>query len=274
MNADQLGLPSYVTSAYRPWPALWALVVGFFMILVDTTIVSVANPRIMQALHADINAAIWVTSAYLLAYAVPLLVTGRLGDRFGPKRIYLIGLVVFTLASAWCGFSGSIEMLIAARAVQGLGAALLTPQTMAVITRTFPPQARGKAMSLWGATAAVATLVGPILGGFLVDGLGWEWIFFVNVPVGVVGFVLAWRLVPALETHSHRFDLPGVVLWAIGMTCPRVRHPGGRDLQLGPDLGPGQRLGPDRHRPGRAGGVRVVAVQGSRRTTAAAPPVP
>ncbi len=219
MNADQLGLPSYVTSAYRPWPALWALVVGFFMILVDTTIVSVANPRIMQALHADINAAIWVTSAYLLAYAVPLLVTGRLGDRFGPKRIYLTGLVVFTLASAWCGFSGSIETLIAARAVQGLGAALLTPQTMAVITRTFPPQARGKAMSLWGATAAVATLIGPILGGFLVDGLGWEWIFFVNVPVGVVGFVLAWRLVPALETHSHRFDLPGVVLWAIGMTA-------------------------------------------------------
>ena len=116
-----------VTHTHKPWPALWALVVGFFMILVDTTIVSVANPRIMQGLGADINSVIWVTSAYLLAYAVPLLVTGRLGDRFGPKRIYLIGLVVFTLASAWCGFAGSIEMLIAARAVQGLGAALLTP---------------------------------------------------------------------------------------------------------------------------------------------------
>lgn len=212
-------LPQNVTRTYKPWPALWALVVGFFMILVDTTIVSVANPRIMAGLHTDINSVIWVTSAYLLAYAVPLLVTGRLGDRFGPKRIYLVGLVVFTLSSAWCGFSGSIEMLIAARAVQGLGASLLTPQTMAVITRTFPPQERGRAMSLWGATAAVATLVGPILGGFIVDGLGWEWIFFVNVPVGVIGFVVAWRLVPTLETHSHQFDLPGVFLWAIGMFC-------------------------------------------------------
>ncbi|MFN8137727.1 MAG: DHA2 family efflux MFS transporter permease subunit [Propionicimonas sp.] len=208
-----------MTPASRPWPALWALVVGFFMILVDTTIVSVANPRIMQGLDADINSVIWVTSAYLLAYAVPLLVTGRLGDRFGPKRIYLIGLVVFTVSSAWCGLAGSIEMLIAARAVQGLGAALLTPQTMAVITRTFPPHDRGRAMSLWGATAAVATLVGPVLGGLLVDSLGWEWIFFVNVPVGIVGFLLAWRLVPSLETHSHQFDIPGVVLWAIGMSC-------------------------------------------------------
>ncbi len=202
---------------YRPWPALWALVIGFFMILVDTTIVSVANPRIMAALQADVNQVIWVTSAYLLTYAVPLLVTGRLGDRFGPKRIYLIGLIVFTLSSAWCGWSNSIEMLITARAFQGLGAAMLTPQTMSVITRTFPPQSRGRAMSLWGAAAAVATLVGPILGGVLVDSLGWEWIFFVNVPVGLIGFILAWRLVPSLETHSHRFDLPGVALWAVGM---------------------------------------------------------
>ncbi len=208
-----------MTLEYRPWRALWALVVGFFMILMDTTIVSVANPRIMAGLNADINSVIWVTSAYLLTYAVPLLVTGRLGDRFGPKRIYLIGLVVFTLSSAWCGFAGSINMLIAARAVQGLGASLLTPQTMAVITRTFPPTGRGQAMSLWGATAAVATLVGPILGGFIVDSLGWEWIFFVNLPIGVIGFILAWRLVPDLETHSHQFDLPGVFLWAAAMFC-------------------------------------------------------
>jgi EmrB/QacA subfamily drug resistance transporter len=201
----------------QQWRALWALVIGFFMILMDTTIVSVANPRIMQSLDADINQVMWATSAYLLTYAVPLLVTGRLGDRFGPKRIYLLGLVVFTLASAWCGFSTSVEMLIFARAAQGLGAALLTPQTMAVITRTFPPQSRGRAMSLWGAAAAVATLVGPILGGFIVDALGWEWIFFVNVPVGLVGFVLAVKFVPVLETHSHRFDLPGVVLWSVAL---------------------------------------------------------
>lgn len=201
----------------RPWPALWALVVGFFMILVDTTIVSVANPAIMAGLHTDIDAVIWVTSAYLLTYAVPLLVTGRLGDRFGPRSVYLVGLAVFTLASAACGLAGSIGALIAARAFQGLGAALMTPQTMAVITRLFPPDQRGKAMSLWGATAGVATLVGPLLGGVLVDGLGWEWIFFVNVPVGVVAFVLAWRLVPRLETHAHSFDVVGVLLSAVGM---------------------------------------------------------
>ncbi|GGC86316.1 MFS transporter [Tersicoccus solisilvae] len=199
------------------WPALWALVIGFFMILVDSTIVTTAMPAIMRGLGADINAVIWVTSAYLLAYAVPLLITGRLGDRFGPKNIYLVGLAVFTLASAWCGFSGDVSMLIAARVLQGLGAALMTPQTMSVITRMFPVVHRGAAMGLWGATAGIATLVGPILGGLLVDSLGWEWIFFVNVPVGVVGFVLAWMLVPSLPTHSHRFDWLGVLLSAVGM---------------------------------------------------------
>ncbi|GAP57407.1 uncharacterized MFS-type transporter Rv1250/MT1289 [Arthrobacter sp. Hiyo1] len=201
----------------KPWPALWSLVVGFFMILIDTTIVSVANPRIMEGLHTDINAVIWVTSAYLLAYAVPLLITGRLGDRFGPKNLYLIGLVVFTLASLWCGLSGDIGMLIAARVVQGIGAAMMTPQTMAVITRIFPPDRRGAAMGLWGATAGMAILVGPILGGVLVDGLGWQWIFFVNVPIGVVAFVLVTRLVPKLTTHSHKFDVVGVLLSAAGM---------------------------------------------------------
>ncbi|MFI2279104.1 DHA2 family efflux MFS transporter permease subunit [Nocardia beijingensis] len=201
----------------NPWLALLALVVGFFMILLDMTIVAVANPAIMTNLHADISQVIWVTSAYLLTYAVPLLVTGRLGDRFGPKNIYLIGLAVFTAASLWCGLSGSIGMLIAARAAQGIGAALMTPQTMAVITRTFPPDRRGAAMGLWGGVAGLATLVGPILGGVLVDGLGWEWIFIVNVPVGVVAFALAVWLVPALPTHEHKFDIPGVLLSGVGM---------------------------------------------------------
>lgn len=203
-----------------PWPALWALVIGFFMILVDTTIVSVANPAIKAALDPDTNNldnVVWVTSAYLLAYAVPLLITGRLGDRFGPKNIYLIGLTIFTLASLGCGLSDSLAMLVAFRAVQGLGAALMTPQTMAVITRTFPAERRGAAMGLWGATAGVATLVGPLAGGLLVDAFGWEWIFFINLPVGVIGFVLAWILVPRLKTHEHRFDMVGVFLSAIGL---------------------------------------------------------
>ncbi|MDQ0643961.1 EmrB/QacA subfamily drug resistance transporter [Microbacterium murale] len=203
-----------------PWPALWAMVIGFFMILVDTTIVGVANPAIKEALDStsnNLDRVVWVTSAYLLAYAVPLLITGRLGDRFGPKNIYLIGLAVFTLASLWCGLSTTLDGLIWARAVQGLGAALLTPQTMAVITRTFPPERRGAAMGLWGAASGVAMLVGPLAGGFLVDGLGWEWIFFINLPVGVVGFVLACILVPKLQTHKHRFDVPGVFLSAIAL---------------------------------------------------------
>jgi EmrB/QacA subfamily drug resistance transporter len=187
------------------------------MILVDSTIVSVATPAIIEDLQADVNDVVWVTSAYLLAYAVPVLITGRLGDRFGPKRLYLSGLTVFTLASLWCGLTNSVEMLIVARVVQGLGASMITPQTMAIITRIFPAVRRGKAMALWGATAGVATLVGPILGGVLVDGLGWEWIFFINVPVGLFGFALAWRLVPSLETHTHSFDWLGVVLSGAGM---------------------------------------------------------
>lgn len=202
---------------YKPWPALWALVLGFFMILIDTTIVSVANPTIMESLRTDINSVIWVTSAYLLAYAVPLLVTGRLGDRFGPKKLYLIGLVVFTLSSAWCGLSGDIDTLIMARVFQGLGASMMSPQTMAIITRIFPPQRRGAAMGIWGSVAGIATLVGPIMGGLLVDSLGWEWIFFINLPIGVIAFVMAWRLVPALQVHEHRFDILGVVLSALGM---------------------------------------------------------
>ncbi|WP_416366990.1 MFS transporter [Mycolicibacterium gadium] len=205
------------TATANPWHALWAMLVGFFMILVDSTIVSVANPSIMGALDAGYDAVIWVTSAYLLAYAVPLLVAGRLGDRFGPKNLYVLGLTVFTAASLWCGLADSIDMLIIARVVQGLGAALLTPQTLSTITRIFPADRRGVAMSLWGATAGVATLVGPLAGGVLLDVLGWQWIFFVNVPVGVVGVVLALRLIPQLDTRKQRFDLLGMALSGIGM---------------------------------------------------------
>ena len=217
MAVSETGTRGDAPVEVSPWPALWALVIGFFMILVDATIVSIATPAIQADLGASVDAVVWVTSAYLLAYAVPLLITGRLGDRFGPRRVYLVGLTVFTLASLWCGLTNSIEMLVVARVFQGLGASMMTPQTMAVITRTFPPNKRGQAMSLWGATAGVATLVGPILGGVLVDGLGWEWIFFVNVPVGVIAFVLAMRLVPRLPTHVRRFDWIGVALSAVGM---------------------------------------------------------
>jgi EmrB/QacA subfamily drug resistance transporter len=203
--------------AASPWDALWAMMVGFFMILLDSTIVAVANPSIMTKLGTGYDTVIWVTSAYLLAYAVPLLVAGRLGDRFGPKNLYLLGLAIFTAASLWCGLSGTIGMLIAARVVQGIGAGVLTPQTLSVITRIFPPERRGMAMSVWGATAGVATLVGPLAGGVLVDALGWAWIFFVNVPIGIIGLGLAVWLMPDLPTHKHRFDLVGVALSGLAM---------------------------------------------------------
>ena len=205
------------TTVEHPWRSLAALCIGFFMILVDMTIVTVATPDIMRDLEASTNDVLWVTSAYLLTYAVPVLIMGRLGDRFGPKWLYLGGLAIFTLASLWCGLSDNITMLIAARAVQGVGASMMTPQTMAVITRIFPADRRGAAMALWGATAGIATLVGPILGGVLVDLGGWEWIFFINIPVGVVALVLNWRLVPLLPTHPHVFDWLGVALSGIGM---------------------------------------------------------
>ncbi|TVS88514.1 MFS transporter [Mycobacterium helveticum] len=200
-----------------PWSALWAMMIGFFMIMVDSTIVAIANPTIMADLHIGYDAVVWVTSAYLLAYAVVLLVAGRLGDRFGPKNLYLIGLVVFTVASMWCGLAGSAGMLVAARVVQGVGAGVLTPQTLSTITRIFPAHRRGVAVSVWGATAGVASLVGPLAGGLLVDGLGWKWIFFVNVPIGVVGLALAVWLVPALPTQAHRFDPVGVGLSGAGI---------------------------------------------------------
>ncbi|QRY63571.1 DHA2 family efflux MFS transporter permease subunit [Gordonia sp. PDNC005] len=203
----------------RPWAALMALCIGFFMILVDMSIVAVAQPQIKDALDASVSGIVWVTSAYLLTYAVPLLIAGRLGDKIGPKKVYQAGLLVFTLASLWCGLADSIGELIIARGVQGLGAALITPQTMALITRIFPPERRGAAMGVWGTVAGVATLVGPLLGGILTDSFGWEWIFFVNLPVGLIGLVLAQMLVPDVETHDHKFDWIGVILSAAGLTA-------------------------------------------------------
>ncbi|MGF2945036.1 MFS transporter [Mycobacterium sp. Lab-001] len=210
-------LPGEAGRSGNPWWALWVMMIGFFMIMVDSTIVAIANPTIMADLRIGYDAVVWVTSAYLLGYAVVLLVAGRLGDRFGPKNLYLIGLMVFTVASMWCGLAGSAGMLVAARVVQGVGAGVLTPQTLSTITRIFPAQRRGVAISVWGATAGVASLVGPLAGGLLVDGLGWEWIFFVNVPIGVVGLGLAIWLVPALPTQVHRFDPVGVGLSGAGI---------------------------------------------------------
>ncbi|TDV56486.1 DHA2 family efflux MFS transporter permease subunit [Actinophytocola oryzae] len=207
-----------MTKRANPWAALIALCVGFFMILLDTTIVTIAIPSMVRGLDTDLNSVVWVISIYLLVYAVLMLFTSRLGDRFGPKRVYLAGMVVFTAASLWCGLSGTAETLIAARGLQGLGAALMTPQTLSFITHLFPPAKRGPAMGMWGGIAGLATITGPLLGGVLVDSLGWEWIFFVNVPIGVVGIVLAVVLVPDWKPGRLRsFDVPGILLSVAGL---------------------------------------------------------
>lgn len=199
------------------WKALAALVIGFFMILVDQTIVAVATDAFVTQLGATTNQVIWVTSAYLLAYVVPLLFTGRLGDQIGPRTVAIAGLVVFTGASLWCGLAPDIETLIVARVFQGFGAALLTPQSLSVITRVFAPARRGAAMGAWGAVAGIASVVGPVFGGVLIDAFDWRWVFFVNIPFGVLAVVLVWLWVPVLETRSRSYDVPGIVLSAVGM---------------------------------------------------------
>jgi EmrB/QacA subfamily drug resistance transporter len=222
----------------NPWGALAALCTGFFLIMMDTTIVTVAVPDMIEQLHTDLNGITWVTSIYLLAYAVPLLITGRLGDRWGRKPVFLAGMAVFTVASLWCGLAGSIESLIAARALQGIGAAIMAPQTMAFISTLFPADRRGKALGVWGAVAGLATTVGPLLGGLLVP-LGWHWIFLVNVPIGLAGLALTWRLVPGgQERHSRRFDFVGTVLCGLGLLALVFGVQNGEVYHWGAVVGP------------------------------------
>ncbi|AEQ06430.1 DHA2 family efflux MFS transporter permease subunit [Corynebacterium pseudotuberculosis 258] len=199
------------------WPALIALCVGFFMILLDQTIVAVATPVLQKELGASYKEVIWVTSAYLLTFAVPLLITGRLGDRFGPRNVYVVGMTVFTLSSLACGFAPNMITLIIARAVQGFGASLLTPQTMSLINRMFARERRGAALGAWGSVAGLATLTGPILGGFITASFGWQWIFFINIPLGIVSVWSVLRLVPRVRRTNRSIDGMSMVLSVIAV---------------------------------------------------------
>lgn len=202
----------------NPWLVLATLCLGFFMILLDTTIVNIAVPDMSASLDASLDQLLWIINAYVLVYAVLLISCGRLGDIFGPKQLFIIGLAVFTLASAACGFASSPGQLIVARIVQGVGGALLTPQTLSVITVIFPPEKRGAAFGVWGAVAGVATAAGPTLGGYLVTNWGWEWVFFVNVPIGVITIALAVFVMPNLKLNRrHRLDWVGTVLATVGL---------------------------------------------------------
>ncbi|MCX4784577.1 DHA2 family efflux MFS transporter permease subunit [Streptomyces sp. NBC_01264] len=207
-------------SPASPQTALYALCVSFFMICLDATVVNVAVPDIQASLGASLNGAVWVNSAYALCYAVPLILAGRLGDRYGPKRIFLTGLAGFTVASLACALAPSPEVLIAARAVQGLTAALIAPQTMSMIVHMFPAERRGKALGVWGAVGGAAMAAGPVIGGLLITWTGWRGIFLVNIPVGILGWIAAARLLPDWRpAKEHRLDLWGIALSGLGLTA-------------------------------------------------------
>ena len=196
------------------WAVLLTLGLGFFLTLLDLTIVNIAIPDMSRALHASLAEIGWVINAYVIVLAVLMITGGRLGDLRGKRSLFITGVAVFTLASLTCGLSQTAGEVITARAFQGLGAALLMPQTMSVIIATFPAQRRGMALGVWGGIAGLATIAGPTIGGLLVSGLGWRWIFFVNLPVGVLAIVLAVLVLPEVKpgARRQRLDLPGVLL--------------------------------------------------------------
>ncbi|GAA2726787.1 MFS transporter [Actinocorallia aurantiaca] len=202
----------------NPWAILLTLALGFFMTLLDLTIVNIAIPSMIDRLDASLDEVLWVVSGYTLVLAVLLITAGRLGDLRGQRRMFMLGVAVFTAASLLCGLAQEPWQLIAARVVQGLGAALLMPQTMALIVATFPPDRRGAAMGIWGGVAGLATIAGPTIGGVLVSLLDWRWIFFVNVPIGILVLVLAVSVIPDVRySREHRLDLPGVVLATLAL---------------------------------------------------------
>ncbi|MBI2954588.1 MAG: DHA2 family efflux MFS transporter permease subunit [Chloroflexi bacterium] len=194
------------------------LCTGFFMILVDTTVVNVAIPSIIDALNASLDQILWVVNAYMMIYAVLLITAGRLGDLYGQRNVMVVGMVIFVLASVFSGLSQDTNQLIAARVLQGVGGALLTPQTLAIMTNIFPPERRGTAFGVWGAVAGIATIVGPTLGGLIVTNWSWRWIFYINLPIGIVSLIATFLIVPSFRPgRVHHLDLPGIALASAGL---------------------------------------------------------
>ena len=204
--------------AARSW-ILLAVSLGTFMTYLDNNIINVAIPTIQRDLHLSQSGIEWVVSAYLLLFAGLLLAGGRLADVFGRRRLFAVGLTIFTVASLAAGLSGQVDVLIASRALQGVGAALLTPTTLAIITTSFPdPRERAAAVGAWSAVGALALAVGPLLGGILSEDANWHWIFFINVPVGIVTLALGSRAIPADGPSKGRsIDRGGIATSALAL---------------------------------------------------------
>src|SRR5881227_3931937 len=203
----------------RKWWTLAAVAFGLFMIMLDNTVVNVALPSMQRALHIDRAELEWVVNAYALTFGVLLLTGGKLADLFGRRLIFIAGLVIFTGSSLACGLANGPEVLIASRTIQGIGAALMNPATLSIITATFPPRQRGMAIGIWAGVSAMALAIGPLVGGLLAEYVHWSWIFFVNVPVGVIGIVVTrWAVDESRDTsHEQRLDIPGLFTSGAGL---------------------------------------------------------
>ena len=203
----------------RRWWTLGALCFALFMIMLDNTVVNVALPAIKSDLGITQSELEWTVAAYALTFASLLLTGGKLGDLLGRRRIFMVGLAIFTLSSLFCGLSSSGTELIAARAVQGVGAALMMPSTLSIISATFAVRERGTAIGIWAGVSALALAIGPLLGGLITEHISWNWIFYVNVPIGVLAVLAAIFVVPESRDTSHeqRLDLPGLLTSGIGL---------------------------------------------------------
>ena len=204
----------------NPWVVLVIICLAQFMVVLDATIVNVALPHIQTALHFSNTSLQWTINAYTLVFAGFLLLGGRAGDLLGRKRLFMIGLVIFTAASLLNGLSTSSGMLIGFRALQGFGAALISPAALSIISTTFAEgKERARALGVWAAIAIGGSAFGLVLGGWLTQSFSWKWIFFVNVPVGILAFLAALRLVPeSKDAHAHRsYDLGGAVTVTSGL---------------------------------------------------------
>jgi EmrB/QacA subfamily drug resistance transporter len=208
-----------LASENQRWWTLGAVAFALFMIMLDNTVVNVALPSIQRSLGAGLSELEWVVDAYALTFAVLMLSGGKLADHFGRRRIFLLGLAVFTGTSLACGLADSAGTLIVWRALQGAGAALMMPATLAIISAAFPPRQRGLAIGIWAGVSAMALAIGPLVGGLLTQHIDWSWIFFINVPVGILG-ILVGRIVIAETRDASRgqsLDLPGLAVSAAAL---------------------------------------------------------